>query len=92
MGHDPHPRVGQASDQAIKVKNRVDVAHHAQWTDPGKGTPPRAKRFTSHTTRGRRHQPCPASPRPATPETYRRFTRRSTNGIGAQNRCRWIRV
>jgi len=26
-----------------------------------------AKRFTSHTPRSRRHQPCPASPRPATP-------------------------
>ena len=39
MGHDPQPRVGQASDQAIEVSDLVDVVHHAVRTDPGKGTP-----------------------------------------------------
>jgi hypothetical protein len=38
MGHDPQPRVGQASNQAITVKGRVDVAGHPARTDPGKGT------------------------------------------------------
>ena len=74
MGHDPQPRVGQASDQAIKVKDRVDVAGHASGQIPGKA-PRGAKRFTSHTPRDRRRQLCPASPRPATINTYRRFTR-----------------
>ncbi len=36
MGHDPQLRVGQASDQAIEVKNRVDVAGPASGQIPGK--------------------------------------------------------
>ena len=50
MGHDPQPRVGQASDQAITVNDRVDVAHHAARTDPGKGTltGPSDSRVTHH--------------------------------------------
>ena len=74
MGHDPQPRVGQASNQAIKVKNRVDVAGHASADRSRERHPFGAKRFTSHTPRDRRRQPCPASPRPATINTYRRFT------------------
>jgi hypothetical protein len=38
MGHDPCERVGQASNQAIEVDDRVDVAGHAGRTNPGKGT------------------------------------------------------
>ena len=38
MGHDPLSRVGQASNQAIKMNDRVDAVNHAVRTDPGKGT------------------------------------------------------
>ena len=38
MGHDPQPRVGQASDQAITVSDRVDVAGLPVQTVFGKGT------------------------------------------------------
>jgi len=50
LGHDPQPRVGQASDQAITVNDRVDVAHHAARTDSGKGTltGPSDSRVTHH--------------------------------------------
>jgi len=52
MGHDPQPRVGQASDQAITMSDRVDIAHHAARTDPGKGTLSRGQTIhESHTTR-----------------------------------------
>ncbi len=51
MGHDPQPRVGQASDQAITANDRVDVAHHAARTDPGKGTLAGPSDYESHTTR-----------------------------------------
>ncbi len=43
--------------------------------DRSRGRHPRgAKRSTSHTPRSRRRQPCPTSPRPASTNTYRRFT------------------
>ncbi len=73
MGHDPQPRVGQASNQAIKVKNRVDVAGHVSGQIPGKA-PVRGQAIHESHLRDRQRQPCPASPRPATPNTYRRFT------------------
>ena len=65
MGHDPQPRVGQASDQAITVNGRVDVAGHAARTDPGKGTlaGPSDSRVTHHAADNA--DPALASPRPA---------------------------
>ncbi len=38
MGHDPLSRVGQASNQAIKMNDRVDAVNPAVRTNPGKGT------------------------------------------------------
>jgi len=74
MGHDPQPRVGQASDQAITVNDRVDVAHHAARTDPGKGTltGPSDSRVTHHAADNA--NPAGTSPRPAATNTYRRIT------------------
>ena len=65
MGHDPQPRVGQASDQAITVNDRVDVAGHAARTDPGKGTlaGPSDSRVTHHAADDA--NPAVTSPRPA---------------------------
>ena len=51
MGHDPQPRVGQASDQAIKVKDRVDVAGHASGQIPGKAPARGQAIHESHTAR-----------------------------------------
>jgi len=51
MGHDPQPRVGQASNQAIKVKNRVNVAGHASGQIPGKAPARGQAIHESHTTR-----------------------------------------
>ncbi len=73
MGHDPQPRVGQASDQAITMNDRVDVADHAARTDPGKGTPsgPSDSRVTHHAASNA--NPAAASPRPATTTLNMRF-------------------
>lgn len=65
MGHDPQPRVGQASDQAIKVRAgpTSPVTQHGQIPAkaPVRGQAIHESRTTRQTT-----QPCPASPRPAT--------------------------
>ncbi len=75
MGHDPQPRVGQASNQAIKVDDRFDVAGRGARTDPGKGTPEEGQAVQeSRAPRQTTSNPVAASPRPATPNTYRRFT------------------
>jgi hypothetical protein len=65
MGHDPQPRVGQASDQAITVNDRVNVAGHAPRTDPGEGTltVPSDSRVTHHAADDA--DPAVTSPRPA---------------------------
>ena len=65
MGHDPQPRVGQGSDQAITVNDRVNVAHHVARTDPGKGTlaGPSDSRVTHHAADNA--NPAGTSPRPA---------------------------
>ncbi len=74
MGHDPQPRVGQASDQAITVNDQVDVAHHAARTDRSRERHPRgAKRSTSHPPRGRQRQPCRDRPQASRNDTCRRF-------------------
>ncbi len=65
-GHDPQSRVGQATDHTITVNDRIDVAHHAARTDPGKGTlaGPSDSRATHHAANNA--NPAVTNPRPAT--------------------------
>lgn len=58
-GHDPLQRIGQASNQAIEVDDRVDVASHAERTNPGKGTHegPGDSRVTCYADRRRQTLP-----------------------------------
>ena len=85
MGHDPQPRVGQASDQAITVNDRVDVADQRSADRSRQRHPHGAKRFTSHTPRSRRRQPCRDQPQASRNDTYRRFRSRNR----AVSRVRW---
>jgi len=71
MGHDPQTRVEQASDQAIKVKDRVDVAGHASGQIPGKAP---ARGQAIHESQPHATDDGPTVPWPAPdPETYRSF-------------------
>jgi hypothetical protein len=73
MGHDPQPRVGQASNQAIKVKDRVDVAGHVSGQIPGKA--PARGPSDSRVTPTRQTTPTlPGQPQTSHPKTYRQFS------------------
>ncbi len=72
-GHDPQPRAGQASHQAIEVDDRVDVVNHAAQTDPQKGTlaGPGGSGITHHAADDA--IPCRSQPQAGHHKTYRRF-------------------
>ena len=76
MGHGPWmPRVGQASNQAIKVKDRADVIYiRACGQILGKAPRQRAKRFKSHATTKQTTSTLPGQFQTSHPNTYRRFS------------------
>jgi hypothetical protein len=65
MGHDPQPRVGQASDQAIKVNDWAGVAHQRSTDSSRRRHPagPSDSRVTCYPADDA--NPAVTSPRPA---------------------------
>jgi len=74
MGHGPLPRAGQASDQAIKVNDRVDVAHQRSTDRSRQRHPagPSDSRVTNHAADDA--NPAVTSPQAGCNNTHRRFT------------------
>lgn len=78
-GH--NPRVGQTSNQAIVV-GRDGAGLPTQRTDPRQDTLEEGSGASRVTTSQKKPAPpCQASPRPATTDTYRRFSSASQETI-----------